>query len=304
MNHDALSPAGPLSAHIAQTFWTFVGVSAVVYVVVIAFLVFALRRPGATMRNALRGIGVAVGLSAVILVVLALGDFIAGRALAAIPADPLRVRVTAHQWWWEVEYVDAEPARRVRTANELHIPVGRPVLLEMTSNDVIHSFWAPSLNGKKDLIPGYTTTLQLIASRSGRYATQCAEFCGFQHANMGLDVEAHDAAAFNRWYDAQLSPGTDPATPELARGREVFMGSTCVMCHNIQGTDASAVVGPDLTHFGSRKRLAAGTRPNDPGHLAAWITDPQALKPGTHMPATRLEAHDLGALVAYLSSLK
>jgi cytochrome c oxidase subunit 2 len=251
-----------------------------------------------------RAIGIAVGVTAVILVVLALSDFFAGRALAAVPADPLRVRVTAHQWWWEIEYVDDQPMRRVRTANELHIPVGRPVALEMTADDVIHSFWTPSLAGKKDLIPGYTTTLTLVAARPGVYGGQCAEFCGFQHAHMSMDVIAQDPADFGHWYDAQLAPGSDPATPLAARGRDVFLGSTCVMCHAIGGTEASAVVAPDLTHVGSRRRIAAGTRPNDPANLAAWVSAPQSLKPGTHMPATALAADDLAALVAYLSSLR
>jgi len=305
MNHQVLAPAGPLSSEIAQLFWVFVAVAAVVYLLVIGFLVAALRRRNeASMRTALRTVSVAVAITSVILLGLGLSDFFAGRVLAATPHDPLRVRVTAHQWWWEIEYSDAQPARRVRTANELRIPTQRPIELELTADDVIHSFWVPSLQGKKDLLPGYTTRLDLIASRAGVYEGQCAEFCGFQHAHMSIDVIALDPQAFTAWYDAQLSAAPEPQNPVAAHGRDVFLGSTCVLCHNIQGTDASAVVGPDLTHVAGRRRLAAGTVPNNPANLAAWIRDPQALKPGTHMPATQLAGDDLAALAAYLSELR
>jgi cytochrome c oxidase subunit 2 len=313
MNTSALATGGPLSAEIAQLFWFFVAIAAFVYLVVIGFLVFSLRRrEGAraalpdshAARRAVRAIGIAVGLTAVTLVVLAVSDFLSNRVIAATPRDPLRVRVTAHQWWWEIEYVDADPTRRVKTANELHLPVGRPVLLEMTADDVIHSFWAPELNGKKDLLPGYTTTLTLVAARAGDYTAECAEFCGFQHANMRVAIVAHDPGDFGHWYDAQLAPGAEPASPELLRGRDVFLGSTCVMCHNITGTDASGSTGPDLTHVGSRRWIGAGALPNDPARISAWILDPQAIKPGTHMPATQLEGQDLTDVANYLASLK
>lgn len=313
MNTHALAAAGPLSAEIAQLFWIFVGIAAFVYVVVLGFLVFALRRRAGerpappdspAARRAVRGIGIAVGVTSLILVTLAVSDFMANRVIAATPENPLRVRVTAHQWWWEIEYVDPDPTRRVRTANELHLPVGRPVLLEMTADDVIHSFWAPELNGKKDLLPGYTTTLTLVAARAGDYTAECAEFCGFQHANMRVAIVAHDAPDFGRWYDAQLAPGAEPTSPELLRGRDVLLGSTCVMCHNITGTDASGVVGPDLTHVASRRWIGAGALPNDAARIAAWISDPQAIKPGTHMPATQLGGPDLTAVSNYLASLK
>jgi cytochrome c oxidase subunit II len=313
MNTSALVPGGPLSAQIAQLFWIFVGIASFVYIVVIGFLVFALRRRAGARaalpdspaaRRAVRAVGISVAVTAVILVILALSDFFANRVIAATPQNPLRVRVTAHQWWWEIEYVDADPTRRVRTANELHLPVGRPVQLEMTADDVIHSFWAPELNGKKDLLPGYTTTLTLVASRAGDYTAECAEFCGYQHANMRLAVVANESADFGRWYEAQLAPGAEPASPDLLRGRDVLLGSTCVMCHNITGTGAGGVAGPDLTHVGSRRWIGAGALPNGPARIAAWVSDPQGIKPGTHMPATRLEGPDLVALSNYLASLK
>jgi len=305
MNHEVLAPAGPLSSQIAQLFWIFVAVAAVVYLVVIGFLVAALRRRNeANARTAVRAVSVAVGITSVILLGLGLSDFFAQRVIAASPKDPLRVRVTAHQWWWEIEYSDGQPSRRVRTANELRIPTQRPVELELTADDVIHSFWVPSLQGKKDLLPGYTTRLDLVASRPGVYEGQCAEFCGFQHAHMSIDVIALDPEEYSRWYDAQLASAPEPSDPVALHGREVFMGSTCVMCHNIQGTDASGSVGPDLTHVAGRRRLAAGTLPNTLVNLAGWIRDPQAVKPGTRMPATQLSGEDLAALTTYLSELR
>jgi cytochrome c oxidase subunit 2 len=313
MNTHALAPAGPLSAEISQLFWTFVIIAAAVYLIVLGFLVFALRRradaraaapDSAAARHAVRAVGIALGVTATILVVLALSDFFANRVIAATPQDPLRVRVTAHQWWWEIEYVDADPTRRVRTANELHLPVGRPVQLEMTADDVIHSFWAPELNGKKDLLPGYTTTLTLVAARAGDYTGECAEFCGYQHANMRIAIVADTPAEFGRWVDAQLAPAAEPGSPGLARGRDVFLGSSCVLCHNVTGTGAGGVVGPDLTHLASRRWIGAGALPNDRARLSAWILDPQAIKPGTHMPATQLGGADLTALTGWLASLE
>jgi cytochrome c oxidase subunit 2 len=314
MSHAALQPAGPLAAYIAQVFWQFVAVAGFVYIIVAGFLVYALRRrrspesadgsAASEPRGALRAITIAIALTVVILVGLAMSDFLGGRALAAVPSNSMRVRVTAHQWWWEIEYLDGSPSRRLRTANELIIPVDVPVTLQLGSSDVIHSFWVPSLQGKKDLLPGYTTTLQLRASRPGLYTGECAEFCGFQHAHMSIDVEARSHDDFARWLEAQLAPGSAPRTAIEVRGRDVFLTSTCVMCHAISGTDAGATLGPDLTHIGSRRRIAAGTLPNTPSNLAAWIADPQSIKPGTRMPATALSPGDAAALVAYLANLR
>jgi cytochrome c oxidase subunit II len=305
----ALDTAGPLAEHIARLFWVFVGVSVLVYLLVMAFLLLALRRrrAGDAPRDpttAIRGIAVAVGVTSLVLVGLAMADFLAGRALARAAPEAMRVRVTAHQWWWEIEYLDSTPERRLRTANELHIPVGKPVALELLSDDVIHSFWVPSLNGKKDLIPGYTNGLQLIASRPGTYEGECAEFCGYQHAHMSISVHAHEPEGFSNWQEAQLKSAVPPANPIEARGRDIFLNSTCAQCHTVQGTDAAATLGPDLTHVASRATLAAGTLPNDPSAMASWIRNPQAFKPGTRMPASQLSGEELSALVTWLGSLK
>jgi len=310
--HEALNTAGPFAAEIAKLFWIFAGVSAVVYVLVMLFLVYTLRRragrgstpPDAVPPRALRAIGVSLAITGVVLIGLALADFFGNRALASVPADALRIRITAHQWWWELEYLDAIPAHRVMTANHLTIPVGRPVLLELESRDVIHSFWVPSLNGKKDLLPGYTTTLALLASRAGTYTGECAEFCGFQHAHMSIDVSALAPDEFARWLQGQRAEAAEPLDDVQRRGREVYLSSSCRACHAIQGTISAARLGPDLTHLASRPRIAAGALPNDPASLAAWISDPQSIKPGTRMPATQLAAADLSALTAYLGNLQ
>jgi cytochrome c oxidase subunit II len=313
MNHTALRTAGPFAHDIAQLFWLFAVVAAVVYVLVIGALLYALWRRraqsgellhAAPPRTAVRLIGASVGLTGVVLVGLALADFFGNRALASVPADALHVRITAYQWWWEVEYTDAAAANRVTTANHLVIPVGRPVMLELGSRDVIHSLWVPSLQGKKDLIPGYTTSLALLAARAGTYTGECAEFCGFQHAHMSIDVSAVSTAEFTRWLDAQRAEAAEPVNDEQRRGRDVYLASSCRGCHAIQGTTSAARLGPDLTHLASRPRIAAGTLPNDRASLAAWISDPQSIKPGTRMPATELSADDLGALTAYLGNLR
>ncbi|MDB6087838.1 MAG: cytochrome c oxidase, subunit [Gammaproteobacteria bacterium] len=315
-NHAALNPAGPRARHIADLMLLFVGVSTIVYLVVIAFLIWAMwrRRARAHLQGAQatraaenkarRVIGAALALTVVVLITLALADFFVQRFLAAHPADALRVLVTGHQYWWEVEYDDPDPSQRLHTANEFHIPVGRPVELVLTSQDVIHSMWLPNLTGKKDLIPGHTNTEVLLADKPGEYSGQCAEFCGLQHAQMRLIVRAEPAAQFETWRQQQLAPARAPQSDAERRGQEVFVRSTCILCHTIQGTDASATVAPDLTHLASRGMLAAGTLPNTQGNLSSWILAPHRFKPGVQMPATALPPDELAALAAYLASLR
>jgi cytochrome c oxidase subunit 2 len=315
-NHAALNPAGPRAQQIADLMLLFFGVSAVVYVIVMVFLVWAILRKraaasaqGAAAREAAdkkawKVIATAVGLTVLTLVTLAVADFFVQRSLAAHPADALRIVVTGHQYWWEVEYDDPVPSQRLRTANELHIPLHRPVELVLTSRDVIHSFWLPNIMGKKDLIPGHTTTEVLIADRSGTFTGQCAEFCGLQHAQMRLAVHVEPADQFEQWRQQQLAPGRAPANDSESRGQQVFLSSTCVLCHTIQGTPAAATVGPDLTHLASRKTLGAGALPNTSANLASWVLSPHRFKPGVLMPATGLPPEDLAALTAYLGSLQ
>jgi cytochrome c oxidase subunit 2 len=247
----------------------------------------------------------AVAVSAVLLLVLIIASVLTDRALARLPLDDaLHIELTAHQWWWEARYDDPDPSRLFTTANELHLPVGRPVVITLRSDDVIHSFWVPSLAGKKDLIPGRTSTLQLRADKAGEFRGQCAEFCGLQHAWMALPVTVEPADAYAAWADRQRSNATEPTDDDARRGKAVFLGSTCPMCHAIQGTDATARRAPDLTHIGSRPMLAAGALANGRKQLAEWIADPQRFKPGVNMPSHALAADDLAALATYLERLK
>lgn len=222
----------------------------------------------------------------------------------ANPVNPLVVEVTGNQWWWFVRYANDDASRIVVTANEMHIPVGRPVMIRGASNDVIHSFWVPSLQGKRDLIPSRVTTEWIQADRAGRFRGQCAEFCGLQHAHMALWVIAEPEDRFDAWMSHQRAPGAAPSDAVKQRGQKVFLASACVFCHSIQGTSAAGQVGPNLTHFGSRLTIAAGTLANTKGNLAGWIADPQNIKPGTKMATVPVKTEDLQPLVEYLESLQ
>jgi cytochrome c oxidase subunit 2 len=248
---------------------------------------------------------VAVGLTAVTLIALLVASVWTGRTVASVQASSaISIAITGHQWWWEVQYEDAVPSRRVLTANEIHIPMNRAVVLKVTSRDVIHSFWAPNLHGKRDLIPGILTAMWMQADRPAVYRGQCAEFCGRQHAHMAFDVVAEPDAQFERWLDGQRQPAPAPQTAAQIRGRDLFLEKQCVLCHAVRGTLAGGLVGPDLTHIGGRGKIASGTLQNTARDMAAWIRDPQHFKPGSQMPPARLSDADAQALADYLVSLK
>jgi cytochrome c oxidase subunit 2 len=300
---------------IMGTLWhPMLAMAAATFVLVVGALGWALlRRRGADEptldagreRSMARAVGAAVGLTIAVLLVCLVLDISVGRAITATPGEQaLQIRVTGHQWWWEVHYRDSVAQRWVTTANEIHVPVGKPVAIELRSTDVIHSFWPPSLTGKRDLIPGRENTLWLRAERPGVYRGQCAEYCGHQHAKMAFEVIAQPADSFARWLEAQRDTAMTPTSSLARRGQEVFLTSSCVMCHAIGGTPAGSRVGPDLTHLASRRTIAAGTLPNTRGNLAGWIVDPQAIKPGAKMPANELAPADLQALLAYLETLR
>ena len=217
---------------------------------------------------------------------------------------PLVVEVIGKQWWWEVRYPHQEPARIAITANELRIPVGRRVRVELEASDVIHSFWVPGLQGKTDMIPGRTNLTWLQADAPGRWRGQCAEFCGVQHAKMALVVVAEPQADFDAWLERQRAPADPPADSAGRADESAFVASGCVLCHTVRGTPARGELGPDLTHVGGRLTLAGGILPNTAGHLAGWIADPQSLKPGSRMPVVPLTASELHAIVRYLGSLR
>jgi len=309
-----LAPAGPQSASIHALWLLMLWVATIVFVVTLAFVGIALLRGTTRARTATtppsaraltRSVSVAVALTVCVLFGLLVASVWTGRTVASLHAESaITINVTGHQWWWEIEYEDAVPARRVRTANELHLPTNRPVVLKVTSRDVIHSFWVPNLHGKRDLIPGYTTAIWLQADRAGRFRGQCAEFCGLQHAHMALDVVAETDQEFDGWLQAMRETGRDPPDRQTSRGRDLFMQAKCAGCHTIRGTDAAGQIAPDLTHLATRPTLGAGTLPNTPDNLAAWIRDPQRTKPGNQMPPNALSAEDLQALVAYLETLR
>jgi cytochrome c oxidase subunit 2 len=316
---DALRPAGPQAERIADLWWLTLALCAVVAIVILAvFLQGLWRAPRATEATSAdisslsrhegrlhRGVIWGTALSTVGLIVLLVASVHTDRALAGLDLkDALQLKVTANQWWWEVQYDDAQPARIFTTANEIHIPVKRPVVVVLTSNDVIHSFWVPNLHGKRDLIPGHQITMTFRADEPGTYRGQCAEFCGLQHAFMAFTVVAESAEAFDAWSEAQRKPAPEPTEEVAKRGKSLFLSGPCMLCHNITGTPATGRKGPDLTHIASRPTLAAGTIANNPANLAAWIRDPQAIKPGVNMPATALVAEDQQALIAYLETLK
>jgi cytochrome c oxidase subunit 2 len=196
------------------------------------------------------------------------------------------------------------PSLRVTTANEIHIPVGRPVRFNLFSNDVIHSLWIPNLQGKIDLVPGRLNELWLRADRPGVFRGQCAEFCGLQHAKMALVVVAESSDDFERWLAGNRAPAPAPVTPEQQRGKDVVERGPCAMCHNITGTLAGGRSAPDLTHVASRSTIGAGSVPNTRGYLAGWIADPQHIKPGNRMPSPGLRDEELQAVLAYLETLK
>ena len=312
-----LHSIGPQSARIERLWWLMFWVSVAVQVLVIAFAAFAAWRargpssddlPEGAPRNdrrLLTGVGLATAASIATLFVLLVASVVTGRAMSAQRDETaLVVEVTGYQWWWSVEYQHPEPEQRVRTANELHIPVGRTVAIKLLSTDVIHSFWVPPLHGKADLIPGHSTVLWLRADEPGVYRGQCAEYCGLQHAHMAFSVIAEDSDSFERWIQAQRVTAPEPSTEQSRRGRQIIQSGPCAMCHTVRGTAAGSRAGPDLTHVATRSTLAAGTLPNTRDNMLRWISDPQGVKPGNRMPPIRLSTDDLQAVVAFLQELK
>lgn len=299
-----LSPSGPAARRI-DDLWVFMliaGTAVFIFVAVVLTLALTKRRRQESSDGVRTGIWLvgsslftAVVITAVLVATLA--------TMRDTPEDgsgaDLVVEVTGHRWWWEVAYPDHE----VVTANEVHIPAGAEVFLQLRSADVIHSFWVPELAGKKDLLPDEHTSLVIEADRPGTYRGQCAEFCGLQHANMGVIVEASEPDAFQQWLDQQQETAAAPTTDLRRRGAEVFATAGCGECHTIRGTEADGTGGPDLTHLASRRTLAAGALRNTTADLSAWIEDPHAYKEGVLMEPAGLAHAELEALVAYLEGL-
>jgi cytochrome c oxidase subunit II len=306
----AMDPASPQASGLEQLIEWFAILCAIVWLAVMLALAAAIVRrrpttdsPPAT-RTAGRWVSAATALSALIIAGLTVASYVVTRHISAGGPAPLVVEVRGYQWWWEVRYRDRAADENFITANEIHIPVGRPVRIELAAEDVIHSFWAPNLAGKQDLIPGRDNSLTFAATEPGIYRQQCAEFCGVQHAHMAMLIVGEQAADYERWRAAQVADAAAPQSDEEKAGRDVFLSRPCAACHAIRGTPAAATTGPDLTHVASRRSIAAGMLPLTRGSLAAWIADPQTIKPGNNMPMVSLTAGELNAVAAYLAALK
>ena len=304
-----LDPAGPYAGSIATLSWALFGMAAVVTAIVLAAMWVALFGPE-RLRAKLGGTAViwvaGVAFPVVVLTGLLIWGLTLTNRLTEPPrGDEMRVRVTGQMWWWRVAYLDEQGRPVVHDANELHIPVGRPVVLELGSDDVIHNFWVPRLSGKLDMIPGRENVMRIQADEAGLFGGVCAEFCGGPHALMGFTVVAHQPAEFARLMAdrRQPPPPSPPAPPsaEYARGEQLFGSVGCAACHRIEGTPYNGLAGPDLTYVATRKTLGAGILPNNRGTLMGWIGNSQAIKPNNRMPPyTVLSADELQAITSYL----
>ena len=304
-------PAGPYAWPITTLTWILLAVAGLVFLVVIAALAIALfgsarhrARLGGTKAVWIGGIAFPV----VVLSLLLIYGLSLTRSLSdPIRGDEMRVRVTGEMWWWRVAYLDERRQPLIHDANELHIPVGRPVVLELESADVIHSFWVPRLSGKLDMIPGRRNLMRIQANEAGVYGGQCAEYCGGPHALMGFTVVAHPPGQFDRLIQARLDRENRTATMPAGApsGPRLFGSAGCAACHRIAGTGANGLAGPDLTYVGSRRTLGAGILPNNRGTMMGWIGNSQAIKPGNRMPPyTVLSGEELTALATYLEAQK
>jgi cytochrome c oxidase subunit 2 len=313
----ALNPSGPAAARISELWWVMLGLGTAVWVLVVVLLVAALlRKRRGTSITTPDSASVDTGrnwtiLGGLVLPLLVIGT-VFGYSIYTLAAvenpyqkPDVNIRVVGRRWWWEVQYVD----KGITTANEIHIPIGKTVELQLESADVIHSFWVPELHGKMDLIPTRINTLTIQADKPGIYRGQCAEFCGLQHAHMGLMVIAQSKEDYDKWVDAQQKPAAAPTDPTAVQGQQVFMSAGCVFCHTVRGLDDKSIdrssvdLGPDLTHLRSRSTIAGASLADNRGNLAGWIIDAQHVKPGSLMPNMYIDSQDLQNLLAYLETL-
>ena len=303
-----LDPAGPYATSVTLLSWILFAMGAAVLLVVLAALWVALfGRPALQARvggkTAIWIGGVAFPL-VVLTALLVYGLTLTRQLSAPIAGSEMRVRITGEMWWWRVAYLDPQGREIIQDANELHIPAGQPVVLELQSADVIHSFWVPRLSGKLDMIPGRRNLMRIQADRPGVFGGQCAEYCGGPHALMGFTVIAHDPAQFTRLIQARQERAAAPAMAGAA-GARLFEQTGCAACHRIAGTRANGLAGPDLTHVGGRRTLGAGILPNNRGTLMGWIGNAQAIKPNNRMPPyTNLTGQQLTELATYLEAQK
>jgi cytochrome c oxidase subunit 2 len=318
-NQISLNPAGPGAAHIEHNFALIFWITSIVYCLTMLVLVISVWRrrnalntipaPQQTTeesdRFTIRAVTGAMIVTVVLLFIILINSFLTGRKLGKMNGeDALTIDVYGHEWWWEVQYPNAEADKMVITANEIHLPVSVPIRIHGTSRDVIHSFWAPNVQGKRDLMPGYDTDVMMQVDKPGRWRGQCAEYCGLQHAHMSFYMVAESMNDFDKWLASQSQSAVQPENFQTAHGQQVFLSHACIMCHAIGGTTAGSRVGPDLTHLASRSTIAAGMLPNTRGNLAGWILNPQSVKPGCRMPPNPMPGQDLQDLLAYLETLR
>lgn len=298
-----LHASGPAARPTLWLGWSYAAICLIVCLLIAGLLLFGIwrRRDGdnGILRDTagVRWVMIGAGISTVVLFAMAIAAFAGLMAVAAPPRPaPLIIAVTGYDWWWKADYGD------FATANELHIPTGVPVLIQLQSADVIHAFWVPQLAGKTQMIPGVSTQQWLQADQPGVYRGQCTQFCGLQHAHMAFEVVAQSPADFERWRAGQAAPALPPVAPDALAGRLVF-GARCGACHTVRGSDASGVHGPDLTHLMSRRMIAAGLTATTPDSVMDWVAHAQERKPGARMPDTRLSPQDTARLRAYLAGL-
>jgi cytochrome c oxidase subunit 2 len=310
---DPSGPFGtPFDAHspetraIAALFGETLAVCAVILLVVVGLVSFCIvrfrARAGDPMPRQTEGhTRLEIAWTLVPCAIVACLFILTARTMAASDAPPDTspdLVVIGHQWWWEARYPNGAV-----TANEIHIPVGKDLVVRIESTDVIHDFWVPELGRKIDATPGHPVSIRIQADAPGLYHGACAEYCGAEHAWMRFEVIADAPADFDAWLARQLTPGSPPTSDSAARGARLFNDRTCVQCHAVRGIGPVARVAPDLTHLTSRGTLGAGVLTNTPDHLALWLKDPQSIKPGCHMPSLRLDDAEVKDLAAYLGGL-
>mgnify|MGYP001283813315 CR=1 FL=1 len=308
-SQSAFMPQGAEAERIDTLFRVMTVGGGIIFVAVIAVTALAMLggervRAIVSSERFINGAGIAFP-TTVLTVLLVYGFLVMGAgAINPPPASGLRIAVSGELWWWRVTYTD-ENGNTFDTANELHLPVGEPVAIELTTADVIHSFWVPSLAGKLDMIPGRTNTLTVTATQPGVTRGQCAEYCGGAHAFMSFHVVAQPREEFDAWMRREAGSAVAPQDEAAERGAALFLSAGCGGCHAVRGTEATGAIGPDLTHVGARRSIGAGMLPNDAAAFRQWIIDNQHIKPENKMPAydifTEAELEDLSA---YLEGLK
>ncbi|MGH9559959.1 MAG: cytochrome c oxidase subunit II, partial [Terracidiphilus sp.] len=311
-----LNPAGTAAHRISTLGWivyiTFMAVSLIMWILVIWV---AVRRKGSLKEhdpfNAKGGEqwilagGIIIPLMILTAIFILSEDTMAHFPMGQKQDPPPEIILVGHQWWWEIQYVSGSLDQHFTTANDVHIPVGQPVDIELRSADVIHTFWIPRIHGKMDLVPGQPNMIRIKADHPGVYRGQCSEFCGDQHANMAMLVIADPPNQYNAWVANQRADAANPTTPDAQAGEQVFLSAPCAFCHTVRGTAAEGVVAPDLTHIASRLSLASDTLTNNKADLEAWVTHAQSFKPGVEMPnLTQFTGLQLRQMVDYLETLR